>query len=110
MSHFFDEIHIQLPFSLNEKNSLLFQTNDINIDDGAEAPSFFGFIGLYDDDVFEDRDHTTRIMREMDDNYHIKSDNIDTHRLYTKVDLRVVSTVSARHDCHAAATQQAEHR
>ena len=35
-------------------------------------------------------------MREMDDNNHSKSDNVDTQRLYLKVTLRVVSTVSPR--------------
>ena len=83
------------PFPLNEKNYLLFQTHDTNIDDGAEAPSFFDFIGLYDDDVFEDRDHTTRIIREMDHNYYIKWDNTDT-QLYLNANPRVVSTVYPR--------------
>ena len=32
-------------------------------------------------------------MREMDDNYHSKSDDFDTQRLYAKANLRVVSTV-----------------
>ena len=32
-------------------------------------------------------------MREMDDNYLNKSDNLDTQRLYLKVFLLVVSTV-----------------
>ena len=39
---------------INEKHNALFQIHDINIDDGAEARSYFGFIRLYDDDVVED--------------------------------------------------------
>ena len=35
-------------------------------------------------------------MREMDDNFHSKSDNFDTQRLSIKVTLRVVSTVYPR--------------
>ena len=35
-------------------------------------------------------------MREMDDTYHSKTDNIDTQRLYLKVNLRVVSAVYPR--------------
>ena len=36
------------------------------------------------------------LMREMDDNYHSKSDNIDTERLNLKVTQGVVSTVYPR--------------
>ena len=60
------------------------------------ARSYFGFIRLYDDAVVDDRDTTIPIIREMDDDYHSESDNIDTPRLYTKVNLRVVSTVYPR--------------
>ena len=35
-------------------------------------------------------------IREMDDDYHSKSDNIDTQRLYLKDNLGVVSTVNPR--------------
>ena len=49
---------------------------------------------MYDDGVSEDRDTTILIMHEMDDNYHRKSDNIDTQWLSIKVNLRVVSTVN----------------
>ena len=35
-------------------------------------------------------------MREMDDTYHSKTDNIDTQRLYLKVNLRVVLAVYPR--------------
>ena len=54
LAHFFDEIHMQLHFPLDKKLHLLFQIHDINIDDGAEARSYFGFFRLYDDDVVED--------------------------------------------------------
>ena len=47
--HFFDVFRMQLPFHRNEKLQLLFPIHDINIDDGAEARSYFGFIRLYDD-------------------------------------------------------------
>ena len=75
---FFDETPMLLPFPLNEKHHLLIQINDINNDDGVEARSNCGFILLYDDDDVEDSDTTTPIMRDMDNNYIGKSDNIDT--------------------------------
>ena len=56
----------------------------------------FVFIVLYDDVVVEDGDHTTPIIREMDDADHSKSDNIDAEWLFLKVNLRVVSTVYPR--------------
>ena len=62
----------------DEKHRLLFQIHDTNVDECAEARSSFDFIRLYDDAVVEDRDNTTPIMREMDDNYHSTSDNLDT--------------------------------
>ena len=49
VQHFFDVFRMQLPFHRNEKLHLLFPIHDINIDDGAEARSYFGFIRLYDD-------------------------------------------------------------
>ena len=69
-------------FPFNEKHHFLHQNNDINTDGGAEARSFFGIILLYDDDPVEDCEHTTPVIREMDDNYHSESDNINTQRLY----------------------------
>ena len=87
---------MQLPFHRNEKLQLLFPINEINIDDGAEARSYFGILRLYDDVVVEDCEHTTPIIHEMDDNCHSKSDNLDTQRLDLKVNLRVVSTVYPR--------------
>ena len=84
-----------LLFPLNE-NHLLFQNHSTNIFDGAEARSYFGFIRLSDDDVFEERDNTTLTMHETDENYLSESDNIDTERLYINVNLGVVSTVYPR--------------
>ena len=49
-------------------------------------------------------------MLEMDDNYLVKSDNIDTQRVYLKVTLRVVSTVYLRDRTVTVASQQTEHR
>ena len=46
-------------------------------------------------------------MRDMDNNYIGKSDNIDTQRLCLKVTLRVVSTVYPRDKTVTAAAQQA---
>ena len=46
---------MQLHFPFNEKNHILFEIYDINIDDGAEAPSYSCLIRLYDD-VVEDRE------------------------------------------------------
>ena len=90
---FFDETPMLLPFPLNEKHHLLIQINDINNDDGVEARSNCGFILLYDDDDVEDSDTTTPIMRDMDNNYIGKSDNIDMQRPNLMVHLRVVSAV-----------------
>ena len=86
---------MQLHFPFNEKNHILFQIHDIDIDDGAEARSYFCFIRLYDD-VVEDREYTIPIMRDMDDNYLSKSDNFDTQRMYLKICLRVVSAIYPR--------------
>ena len=60
-----------------------------------EARSHFGFILLFDDAVFEDRDFNI-LMREIDGHYNSTSDNIDTQRLSIKVTLRVVSAVYPR--------------
>ena len=84
-----------LPFPLSEKHHVLFKTNDANTDEGSEARPYCGFIRLYDD-VVEDCVDTTPILREMDDTHFSKSDNFDKQRLHTKVNLRVVSTVSPR--------------
>ena len=81
---------------LSENRHLPFQMHNINNDDGVEACSYFGFILLYDDAVFEDRDNTIPITREMVDDCHSKSDNIDTPRLNINVNLRVFATISPR--------------
>ena len=83
VAHSFDGIHMQLPFPYNDKHHPPFQINHINIDDGAEAHSYLGFIRLYDGGVVEDRD-TTPILHETDDNYHSKLDTFDTQRLHNK--------------------------
>ena len=86
---------MQLPFP-STKTHPLFQIHNINIDEGMEARSNSHFIRLCDDVVVEDRDDTIPIMLEMDNNYLIQSDNIDTQRLHIKVNLGVVSTVYPR--------------
>ena len=96
------------PIPLNEKH-LTFPIHDINIDDGAEAGSYFGIIRLNDDCVVENHDFTIPIVGEMDDNNLSKSDNLDT-QLYLNVNLRVVSTVFPRDRTVTAAAQQADHR
>ena len=85
---------MQLPFP-STKTHPLFQIHNINIDEGMEARSNSHFIRLCDDVVVEDRDDTIPIMLEMDNNYLIQSDNIDT-QLSIKAILRVVSTVCPR--------------
>ena len=61
LTHFFDDICMLLP-SPSTKTHLLFHIHGNIIDDGAEACSYFVFIGLYDDDVVEDRDYAIPIM------------------------------------------------
>ena len=95
VAHFFEEIRMQLPFPLHEKHHLIVQTNNTNIDDGAEALSFLGFILLYYHAVVANSD-TILLLHEMGDNYLIKSDNYDTQRLYLNVNLRVVLTFNPR--------------
>ena len=79
--------------SPSTRNTSSSQTRNTNNDDCVEARSNYGFILLYDDDVVEDRDFSIPIMREMDDDYLIKSDNIDTQSLYLNGNLCVVSTI-----------------
>ena len=110
VAHFFDETRMQLPSPLNEKHHLLFQIHDINIDDGAEVRSHFGFIKPYDNDVVDDRDDTTPIILEMDENYLSESDHFDTKRLYINANC-VFSRQSTRTiGLHTAAAQQDDHR
>ena len=98
------------PTVRDEKHRLLFQIHDINVDDSAEARSSFGFIRLYDDAVVEDRDNTTPIVHEIDDNRFIKSDTIDTAAVHQGQPACCLDGMPARQDCHTAAAQQAEHR
>ena len=83
------------PFPLNEKHHLRFQNHNNTTVEGMEARSHFGFILLFDDAVFEDRDFNI-LMCEIDRHYNSTSDNIDTQRLSIKVTLRVVSAVYPR--------------
>ena len=84
-----------LPFPSQRETPTLFQIHNANYYDHAEVRSYCGFILLYDDDVFEDRDDIP-IMCEMEDNCHNKSDNFGTQRLYLNVNPRVVSAVCPR--------------
>ena len=74
------------------------------------ARSYFGFIRLYLDDAVEDHDTTTPNIREMGDNNHSESDNIDMRRLHLKANLRVVSAVNPRDMTLTSASQKHEYQ
>ena len=74
-----------------------------------EARSYIGIIRPYDDEIIEDRDFTAPIIRQMDDNYHSTSDNIDNQRLHTKVNQGVVSAVCPRDRTFSQLNKQAKH-
>ena len=109
-AHFFNCINVPLRFKSTTRTTSSSRST-ISTLPMVRRRSYFGFLLLYDDAVFDDRDNT--IMRETDDNNLSKSDNFDT-QLYTKVNLRALSEPSLGdlpqpQDCPTAATQQAEH-
>ena len=109
VAHFFIEVRIDSHSPQRETHPL--QINDINTDDGVEVRSHFCFIWLNDDAVVQDRDNAIPIIREMDDDYHSKSDNIRHAAAVPQCQPTCcLDGLPARHDCPTAAAQHGDHR
>ena len=109
VAHFFIEVRIDSHSPQRETHPL--QINDINADDGVEVRSHFCFIWLNDDAVVQDRDNAIPIIREMDDDYHSKSDNIRHAAAVPQCQPTCcLDGLPARHDCPTAAAQHGDHR
>ena len=101
---------MQLPFPFTRNTTPSSRSTTLTLTNVQRRAHTSASILLYDDAVVEGRDNTTPIMREMDDDYLIKSDNIDTPRLYLNVNLCVVSTVYPRERTVTQLLHKAEYR